>query len=209
MIRALRRRLGAHDGQAGLTLVELLVAATMSVILVGAACAMLISAVRDQPALSQKSQNVTTARWQLERIVRAIRSGVKVETATPTQVSFRARVAAGTCGTPASAEAPECLITYTCSLGAGAGSSGACMRSEATTEGIAVGTPITALSGVDDAEVFCFVPSAESDATECGSPKTESPPTYVGVNLVVPNPSGPGLLTISDGATLRTAVMAG
>lgn len=207
MRSALRRRLRAYDGEAGITLVELLVASMMSVILVGAACMMLISAVRDQPAISKKTQNVTTARWQLERIIREIRNGVNVSTSTSSEVSFIASVRRVTCGgavpTNPEAEAIKCRITYSCT-----GSS--CTRSEATLDGNFVGAPTVALSGVGDPEgVFCFVPSAEPDPTECGPAQTESPPTYVGVNLEVPNPDGPGLLTISDGATLRTAAFAG
>lgn len=185
-----------------MTLIEMLVAAMMSVIIVGASCSMLISAVRDQPALSKKAQNVTTARYQLERMVREIRNGVNLETTTSSQVTFVARVRRVSCGgalqTSASAEPVQCRITYNCT-------GKACTRREATLEGIPVGTSTVAASGLGDTDVFCFVPSAEADPTECGPPQTATPPIYVGVNLVVPNPDGSGLLTVSDGATLRTA----
>ena len=201
MRRRLRRISPARD-QSGMTLIEMLVASLMSVIIVGASCAMLISAVRDQPALSKKAQNVTTARYQLERMVREIRNGVKLETTTPAQVTLVARVRRVACGgavqTSSSAEPVQCRITYSCS-------GKACTRSEATLEGAPVGISTVAASGLGDTEVFCFVPSAEADPTECGPPKAETSPTYVGVNLEVPNPEGPGLLTISDGATMRSA----
>lgn len=203
MRAALRRRFAGRSREAGLTLVELLIAATMSVILVGAATAMLISAVQNQPALSKKSQNVTTARWQLERVVREIRNGVRVEEATPSQVSFLARVRLAECGgAPAasgSEEAITCQVTYTCATGS-------CTRSEATEAGTPVGTPRVALTGIDDPAVFCFVPSTETDPSRCGTPATPTP-SYVGVTLRVPNPNGHGKLTITDGATLRTAAL--
>jgi type II secretory pathway pseudopilin PulG len=188
--------------QSGLTLIELLVAATMSVFIVAAACAMLISAVKDQPGLSRKAQNVTTARYQLERVVREVRKAVKVEKATPTEVVLLTRTQRTTCGgtTKASPEVqrPQCRVTYRCS-----GTS--CTRAEATEGGTQVGTAVLALTGLESANVFCFVPSTEADPSKCGAPRTgEGPPTYVGINLEVPNPEGPGLLTISDGATLRT-----
>jgi Tfp pilus assembly protein PilV len=188
--------------ESGLTLIEMLVAATMSVIIVGAACAMLISAVKDQPGLSRKAQNVTTARYQLERVVREVRKAVKVEKATPTEVVLLTRTQRTSCGSTTKAspnvQRPQCRVTYRCS-----GTS--CTRAEATEGGIQVGTAIVALSGLESTNVFCFVPSTEADPSKCGSPRTgEGPPTYVGVNLEVPNPEGPGLLTISDGATLRT-----
>jgi len=197
-----------QPGEAGLTLVELLVASMMSVILVGAACAMLISAVKDQPALSRKSQNVTTARWQMERIVRELRTGVKVEPgASGSEVSILASVRRTSCGgtvqPSASAPSIRCRVTYRCS-----GTS--CTRTEAAPNGTGATPPVVALSGVGNpATVFCFVPSAEADPVDCGPVKSEETPTYVGVNLEVPNPDGAGLLTISDGATLRTAVLAG
>jgi hypothetical protein len=185
-----------------MTLIEMLVAALMSVIIVGASCAMLIGAVRDQPGLSKKSQNVTTARYELERMVREIRNGVQLETMTPSELTLVARVRRVSCGGPVqtnpSAEPVQCRIVYSCS-----GSS--CTRREATLGGTPVGPTTVAASGLGDLEVFCFVPSAEADPTQCGPPKAETSPTYVGVNLEVPNPEGSGLLTISDGATLRTA----
>lgn len=200
MKRLLRRP--AVKDESGMTLIEMLVAALMSVIVVGASCAMLISAVRDQPALSKKAQNVTTARYQLERVVREIRNGVKLETTTPAEVKLVARVRRVACGgavqASSSAEPVQCQITYACS-----GES--CTRREATLTGTPVGTPTVAVTGLGKTEVFCFVPSEGTDPTKCGPPKTGTTPTYVGVNLDVPNPQGPGLLTISDGATLRSA----
>lgn len=201
MRRLLGRRSLVRD-ESGMTLVEMLVAATMSVILVGASGAMLISAVRDQPALNKKAQNVTTARYQLERMVRELRNGVVLRTHTPTEVVLDAPVRRVACGgalqSNASAEPIQCRIAYSCS-------GETCTRSERTLSETPVGTPTIAASGLGDANVFCFVPSAEADPTECGLAKENTTPTYVGINLNVPNPEGPGLLTISDGATLRTA----
>ena len=201
-MRCLRRRRSLVRDQSGMTLIEMLVATMMSVIIVGASCSMLISAVRDQPALSKKAQNVTTARYQLERMVRELRNGVSLEVMTPAEVRLVARVRRVACGgakqTSASAEPVQCRITYSCS-------GKACTRKEATLAGVTVGSATVAASGLGDTDVFCFVPSSNVDPTECGPPSGEATPTYVGVNLEVPNPEGPGLLTISDGATLRTA----
>lgn len=202
MRRALRR--GSIDlrDEKGMTLIEMLVASLMSVIIVGASCAMLIGAVREQPALSGKAQNVTTARFQLERIVRELRNGVVLETTNPNQVTLVTQVRRVACGgafqTNPNVEPVECKVTYSCS-----GSS--CTRSEATLGGAPVGTSTVAISGIGSTSVFCFVPSAEADPTQCGAAKPGATPTYVGMNLEVPNPEGPGLLTISDGASLRTA----
>ncbi len=205
MRRFARERLRARGPEAGLTLIEMLVAMTMSVVIVGAGTAMLISAVKDQPALSRKAQNVTTARWQLERIVREVRNGVSVETATPSEVAFLASVRRADCGgevlADPTAEAIKCRIVYRCSATS-------CTRTESSPDGTVTGTATTALSGVGNPEsLFCFVPSSEADPVECGPAQAEKDPTYIGVNLEVPNPEGPGLLTISDGATLRTTTL--
>ena len=96
-MRRLRDPLGG-DGEAGLTLVELLVASAMSVIVVGAACAMLISAVQGQPKLSKKDQNISTARYVLERMTREIRNGTAVYKATGSEVALRTQVRRTTCG---------------------------------------------------------------------------------------------------------------
>lgn len=200
-MKRLRRRSVVED-ESGMTLIEMLVAAMMSVIIVGASCAMLISAVRDQPALSGKAQNVTTARYELERIVREIRNGIVVESGTSSQVTMKVRLRRVACGgaaqTNPSAEPIECRVTYNCS-----GSS--CTRTEATLGGTPVGTTAIALSGIGSTGVFCFVPSEEADPTRCGATKDPGAATYIGVNLQVPDPEGPGLLTVSDGATLRSA----
>ncbi len=182
-----------------MTLIEVLVSITMSVVIVAGATAMLISAVRDQPALSTKAQNVTTARWQLERIVREIRNGVKVEVASPSELTIVTQVRRVQCGGQAAsnpgAPAIQCQVTYRCA-------EGSCTRNEAGSAETA-----TALSGVRDPDVFCFVPSTAEDTSECGTAEEAAKTNYVGVHLEVPNPDGPGLLTITDGANLRTTTL--
>jgi Tfp pilus assembly protein PilW len=183
----LRRRLAVPDREAGLTLIELLVAAAMSVILVGAACAMLISAVRSQPTLSKKDQSITTARFVLERMTREIRNGTAVQTATGSEVSFTTQVRRTTCG-GAVEENPslpsiDCRVTYRCTTTA-------CTRTETEPEVGTGGTPTTVVSGLDSSEVFNYEPSAEE-------------PTFIGITLHIANPEGKGELTVTDGAGLR------
>lgn len=207
MIGTIRRRLRSQPGEAGLTLIEILVSITMCMVIVAGATAMLISAVHNQPALSRKAENVTTARWQLERMVREIRNGVAVDVSNPGELTIVTRVRRVQCGgqipTSPAAQAIKCKVTYRC-----AGTT--CTRTEATLGGQVVGIAETALSGLrNPAAVFCFVPSAAADPTECAAPKAEGDPTYIGIELEVPNPDGPGLMTISDGATLRTATFSG
>ena len=201
----MRKRLAALHGEAGMTLIELLVAAAMGIVVVGGATAMLISAVRTQPEQSRRAQNISTARFELERMTREIRNGVSVDPtrANPYEVSFVARVRRTTCGggVPPDPNTPaiKCQVTYSCTTTS-------CSRIEAA-EGVFTGTPTTIVTGIDSPSVFCFTPSANADPTECGTAKSGTSPTYIGVTLRVPNPTGTGLLTVSDGASLRSAAL--
>lgn len=176
--------------EAGLTLVELLVASAMGVVLMGAVGTMVIGAMRAQPEVSKRSQNITTARWVLERMTREIRNGVVVDTALPNEVSFRTylrRTECGANGTPASDKpAILCEVTYGCSTTS-------CSRIEAA-PGVKTGTAIPIFEGIDDSSVFSFKPNTED-------------PTFIGITLRLPNPNGPADLTISDGASLRNGIL--
>lgn len=191
------------DSEGGFTLVELLVASAMSVVLLGAIGSMVVSAVRTQPKLSKRSQNITTARWALERMTREIRNGIAVDKATSSSVSFRTyvrRTACGGSGVPASGTgAIVCEVTYTCSTTS-------CTRLEKEPN-VYTGTPTTIFEGIDNPNVFCYVPSTSADSLSCGTAKTPvTGTTYIGLNLHIPNPTGSGL-TVSDGASLRNATL--
>lgn len=201
---ALSMRLAEARGETGLTLVELLVAAAMAVVVVGAASSMLISAVRDQPNISKRAQNVSSARWVLDRMTREIRNGIAVDakTASASSVSFETYVRRASCGGEALAEASApsipCQVTYSCTTAT-------CSRLEAG-PGVETGTATTLFEGIDSSAVFCYVPSGEADPSACGSVGEEAP-TYIRVTLHIPNPEGSGNLTISDGASLRNATL--
>ena len=187
-----------------MTLIELLVAMIMGLIVVGGATTMLISAVRAQPKQQEQAQSINTARFELERMTREIRNGVSVTESSSSGVSFVARVRRKECGgeVPTSATTPaiQCQILYSCTTST-------CTRTERKVGATSGGTTATIVTGIDSAEVFCFVPSANADPTECAVAKAGTQPTYIGVTLHVPNPSGPGSLTITDGASLRSAVL--
>jgi type II secretory pathway pseudopilin PulG len=187
----LRRRLGGRSGETGLTLIELLIAAAMSVVLVGAAASMMISAVQTQPELSKRSQDISSARWILERMTREIRNGIAIEPgATGAVVSFTAFVRQASCGSgtplPPESSAIECEITYDCSSGT------SCTREETDPELPVAAAPKTIFTGIASDKVFNFSPNP-------------SEATFIGVTLRFPNPDGDGFLTVSDGASLRTA----
>jgi Tfp pilus assembly protein PilW len=180
----------APPGEAGFTLIELLVAMTMGVVVIGGVVILLIGALRAQPQLDQKSTDIQTARWVLERMTREIRNGIVVDKATPSSVSFQTYVRRTTCGgttTSASTAAPtRCEVTYTCSAEA-------CSRLE-TAPGVYTGTAKTIFTDLGNSgSVFAYSPATKA--------------TYIGVTLEIPGPSGSGGITVSDGASLRNATL--
>jgi prepilin-type N-terminal cleavage/methylation domain-containing protein len=199
--RPLSRRLASE--QAGYTLIELLVASAMGVVLLGAIGTMLVSAMRTQPKVSKRAANVSDARWVTERLTREIRNGIAVDRFTPTSVSFRTYVRRTACGgsgiLASGTPAIRCEVTYTCDTTS-------CSRLEAN-EGVYTGTPTTVFRGINSSNVFCYVPSTNTDSLTCGPARAGTPPTYVGITLRIPNPSGPVALTVSDGASLRNATL--
>jgi hypothetical protein len=180
-----------RSDESGLTLIELLVAAAMSVVIVGAGASMMISAVRKQPELSEESQKVTEVRYVQERMTKELRNGVRVDEATPTTVSFVTRVRTTACGGGGSLDpgtpATNCQVTYDCS-------SGTCTRAEAAEGVVGGGTPKPLIGELESGAVFNYFPNKEE-------------PTYVGIIFRAPDPSGSGTLTVSDGASLRTPVL--
>lgn len=189
--RALHARFGEQGGEAGLTLVELLIASAMGVVLLGAVGSMLISAMRSQPELTKRADNISTARWVLERMTREIRDGVRVDNATSSSVSFQTYVRHATCGgteaLPSTSPSIKCEVTYNCTTTS-------CSRVEAA-PGVFTGTETTIFTGINSNNVFSYSPSA-----------TQA--TYIGINLRIPNPQGSSALTVSDGASLRNATLA-
>jgi prepilin-type N-terminal cleavage/methylation domain-containing protein len=183
-------RLRRSRGDAGFTLIELLVASTMGVVVMGAVASLVISAVRDQPKISKQAQNITTARWVLERLTHEFRNGVSVSKANANEVSFQVYVRHSTCGgsasLPSTSPAIKCQVTYTCEATA-------CSRAESA-PGTYTGTPQPVFSGIDSNQVFTYAPSPAAA-------------TYVKATLHLPNPSGTGALTVSDGASLRNATL--
>jgi Tfp pilus assembly protein PilW len=186
MIARLRRQ----GGEGGFTLVELLVASTMGVVVMGAVVSLVISAVRHQPKISKEAQNITTARWVLDRLTHELRNGIAVKEGTASKVSFEGYVRRSTCGgatnLPASSPAIKCRITYECSTTA-------CSRTETAPE-TTTGVARQIFSGIDSNQVFTYVPNAAEA-------------TYVKVTLRLPDPGGTGSLVISSGASLRNATL--
>jgi prepilin-type N-terminal cleavage/methylation domain-containing protein len=178
-------------GEGGFTLIELLVAMTMGVVVLGAVGSLVVSAMKDQPRISERAQDITTARWVLERLTRELRNGIRIDNATPSSVSFETYVRHTTCGgstfLAASSASIPCEVTYTCTTTG-------CSRIEAPPK-VTTGTATTIFEGIDSSDVFSYLP------------EEEAPKTFVKVTLRMPNPAGDAPLTVSDGASLRNATL--
>jgi Tfp pilus assembly protein PilW len=186
----LSRRLSAARGEAGMTLIELLVASAMGVVLLGAVGTMMVGSLRQQPQVTRKVADVQTARWVMERFTRELRAGVVIDKASASSVSFKTYVRRSTCGgtSAPSSSSPsiKCEVTYTCS-----GST--CTRLEAA-PGVYTGTATTLFTGLNNSSsVFTYTPATT--------------PTYVGISITIPVSGSNASTTLTDGASLRNATL--
>ncbi len=168
-------------GQGGLTLIELLIAASVGLIVVGGALTMFVGAIRSEPRTTSKVAAIQQARTTVERITRELRQGLETPTATSSQLAIVTYVKASSCGGVAASTAIPCRVTYTCS-------SGKCTRVVAQPNGSAPGPAVQVASGLASNSVFSYLPNSTD-------------PTYVGVSLAVTADGQP--VTLSDGVALR------
>ena len=167
----------------GFTLAELLMGILLSVLIVAIATTVFTSAVQTQPGLNKRDQAISNARVTMERLVRELRQGSTVFSASSTNLSFLTYVHSATCGGVPSQTAISCRVTYTCTAGS-------CSRVEARPDGTNPGTAATAVSGLSNTIVFDYSPAS-------GTPK------YVGATFTFPGQNGDDAITVSDGAALR------
>jgi type II secretory pathway pseudopilin PulG len=175
----------------GVTLVELLMATGLMLVILGSAVSVLTSVLNSQPKMSRRDYNLQKARSALNQMTREVRQGLAVDQATTSTMAVRTYtrrvVCGGTATLPASSPATLCRVTYSCSAGT-------CTRTEAQPNGSGAGSAVKVIQGLSSNSVFSYSPSTAAA-------------TYVRANLVLPNPSGGGSLTIGDGASLRNATL--
>lgn len=172
--------------QRGYTLIELLVAATIGMVVLGGAVTVFVGAVRSEPRTASKVSGIQQGRFAVERIVRELRQGVEVPTATASELSILTYVNEDPCGGAGSSEAQACRVTYACS-------GDECTRTVAQPDGTSPGATVRLVDGLASTEVFSYSPEG-----------AEAEPTYVDVELSFTSREG-GPVVIADGAALRNA----
>lgn len=173
-------RLGGDE--AGFTLPELLIAATIALLVTAAGAMVVIMAVTSQPRTTERAGQIQQGRVMLESLTRELRQGESIVTATSSQLELLTYVSVGTCGAGGPGNAQLCRVSYSCG-------SSTCSRTETGPSGGATSTH-EVVRGITGPNVF--VPQ--------GDPLD---PTYVGVQLVFPQDSGDEAVTLEDGAALR------
>lgn len=169
----------------GFTLVELLVAATLGLVVVGGAVTIFVSGIRSEPRTASKVAAIQQARVTLDRITRELRQGIEISATpapSPTQLGIVTYVKNNPCGGAATSVAIPCKVTYTCS-----GTS--CTRVVAQPDGSAPGPSSQAVDDLSSSSVFSYLPDAKD-------------PSYVGVDFAVSSPGGDSV-ALSDGVALR------
>lgn len=178
-LRALRRE------ERGFTLVELTVAASLGLVVIGGGVLLFTSVVGAEPRARERASAIADGRVTMERMTRELRQGGQVTVGSPTQLSLLTYVDSATCGGAYFSTAIQCQVTYSCSAGT-------CTRVEAA-PGSQTGTPVTVVSGLAPGDVFSYSACA-------GSPTTYQ---YVGIRLVYPADDAEDAITLNDGVDLR------
>jgi prepilin-type N-terminal cleavage/methylation domain-containing protein len=174
-VAALRRE------QRGLTLIELLIAASVGLVVVGGALTMFVGAIRSEPRTASKVAAIQRARTTVERITRELRQGLETPSASASKLEIVTYVKAATCGGAAASTSIPCRVTYECGAGK-------CTRKVAQPNGTAPGPTLQVASDLASNSVFTYLPNPTD-------------PTYVGVSLAVTSDGDP--VTLSDGVALR------
>jgi prepilin-type N-terminal cleavage/methylation domain-containing protein len=191
MRRVGRRPLRA-GGEAGFTMIEMLVASAVGLVVVGVLATLMTSVLRAQPEQQERSAQIQDGRVIVERIVRELRQSKPVVGATSnaTQITVDAYTRSG-CGAAApTTSAALCRVTYSCTQ---SGALGSCTRRAGT------GAAVTILTDLRSAAVFSY---GATTSPTCDLASTATP-AFVCLTLAYPAGDGQEAVTIEDSAYLR------
>jgi len=179
-------------------MIELLIATAMMIVITGAAVAMLVSVMHQQPKVTEGADQIGKARNAIERITVDLRQGSAVEPGGSSQ----GLTLVMPCSTLESGQAGTCTVSYACAPESGASAPYYCTRR------IGTGAPKTVVTGLLTNKVFCYFPFVAGTETiagsGCGAISTE-PPKYVGAAVELPASEGEGKTVLEDGSALHNA----
>ena len=180
-LKAGARRL--RDDEGGFTLPELLVAAMLSLFVVGSAVMVFTSAIQSEPRTADRTAQIQQARTLAEMVSRELRQGWDTPTMTSSQLAVLTYVKRVSCSTttPSTTSIP-CRVTYNCSTGD-------CTRTTANVNGTGAGSPVKVVEDLSSTAVFTYSPSGD--------------PTFVGIRVTFADDDGQDSITLEDGVAFR------
>ena len=174
---------GSRD-EGGFTLVELLLAATLSLVVIGGAVAVFTAGVHSEPRVTSRTASIQQARVVMERMTRELRQGASVPTSGASQLATVTYAPSASC--TASATEGACRVTYTCATGR-------CTRAVANPDGTAASAATEVVTGISNSSaVFDY-------DFEAGTGNVR----YVQITLTFAAEDGNDGITLRDGVALR------
>ncbi len=186
-------RLSPKNDDSGFTMIELIVAATMMIVVIGAVVSLLLSSMRTQPEVTDRAHQIGEARNALEKLTADLRQGSVADYEAPSALRL-----ATLCDSDSGAV--PCEIAYSCA--AEEGGTFGCTRT------VNSGAAATVVTGLASPDVFCVSPSlgdpdaSEPKSSDCGASNGE-PPAYVGVAIEFPAGEQDGKTVLEGGAALH------
>jgi type II secretory pathway pseudopilin PulG len=177
---------GRRD-EGGYTLVEMLLAAALALVVVGASVAVFTAGVHSEPRVTSRTASIQQARVVMERITRELRQGASVPTPGASQLAMVTYAPSASCAVSATEGA--CRVTYTCA-------SGRCTRAVANPDGTAASAATEVVRGISNSSaVFDY-------DFEAGTGNVR----YVQITLTFAAEDGNDAITLRDGVALRNEV---
>lgn len=187
-MRILPERRARFASESGFTMLELLVAATIGIVLIGTAVGLFTSAIRAEPERNQRAAQIQQARFLTERITRELRQGSNAQVPTPAELMILTYVPRLSCTGPTPGPAIRCRVFYSCTT------AGTCVRTQCP--------PAVLVPPAGCAPATEVVSGLSSDAVFTFSPRTPGQ-AFVGVKLAFPAQRGDDAITVEDGVALR------
>lgn len=178
-----------RGGEAGFTLVELLVGISVMLVITFATLGLLEIAQRSEPEIRESNERIQEAQTGMERVVRELRQTHGIVSATPTSLTVNTYLSGSSCAGGSGTGARSCRVVYACA-------SGDCTRTASELSGASPGPAVPFATDVISNEIFAYSPSSTS-------------PTGVTLTVQLREAGAEDQITLSDGVTFRNVSAAG